>query len=97
MSSFQLRIALRGAGLWAACLIGAEVIDRALLKGEFSTDELYKVLTSGKNWDWSNKGEFKGYSGAGGAQEIANKVIRELQEEGKISVKSLYSKIMNDN
>jgi DGQHR domain-containing protein len=89
-------LTLRGAGLWAVCLIGAEVIDRALVKGEYTADELYKILNSGKTWDWSNKGEFKGYSGVSGAQEIANRVIREFQEEGNISVKNLYNKIMGD-
>jgi DGQHR domain-containing protein len=90
-------LTLRGAGLWAVCLIGAEVIDRTLLKGEFSSDEMYKILSSGVKLDWSNKGDFKGYSGVTGAQEISNRVIREFQEEGKISVKNLYSRIMNDS
>lgn len=87
-------LVLRGAGLWAICIIGAEVIDRVLTQGSFSVESMYKVLTSGRNWDWSNKGDFQGYGGAGGAQQITGIVIAEFQDESGVSVKNLFKQIM---
>lgn len=89
-------LVLRGAGLWAICLIGADVIDKVLGKGTFKEDAMYEVLTSGKNWDWSNKGDFQGYSGAGGAQKISDFVTSEFQDDSGISVKQLFKQIMTD-
>jgi len=87
-------LVLRGAGLWAICLIGADVIDRVLSKGSFSVESMYSVLTSGRDWDWSNKGDFQGYGGAGGAQQITGIVIAEFQDESGVSVKNLFKQIM---
>jgi DGQHR domain-containing protein len=85
---------LRGAGLWAICLIGADVVDRVLTKGSFSVEAMYNVLISGRDWDWSNKGEFQGYGGAGGAQQITGIVIAEFQDDSGVSVKNLFKQIM---
>jgi DGQHR domain-containing protein len=87
-------IVLRGAGLWAICLIGADVIDRVLKKGTFTDEAMYEILTSGRNWDWSNKGNFQGYSGAGGAQKISDFVTGEFQDESGVSVRQLFKEIM---
>lgn len=66
-------IILRGAGLWAISFLGAQVIDRALINNKFDKDSLLKILNSGKDWDWSNKGSFVGMSGRSGALEISNR------------------------
>jgi DGQHR domain-containing protein len=87
-------LVLRGAGLWAICLIGADVIDRVLTKGSFSVESMYNVLTSGQEWDWSNKGDFQGYAGAGGAQQVSGLVIAEFQDDSGVSVKNLFRQIM---
>lgn len=87
-------IMLRGAGLWAICFIGAYVIDRALLRAEFKTSQMLTILQSGKEWDWGKKGEFKGFSGRGGALEISKMVIRKLQDESRMSTKQLLEEIM---
>ncbi len=92
----RAHIILRGAGLWAICFIGAIVIDRSLARGKFATDDMVKVLKSGKNWDWSNAGPFKGYSGRGGALEISNTVTRELFDESRPSTKDLFKRIMQE-
>jgi DGQHR domain-containing protein len=89
-------ILLRGAGLWAACFIGAEVIDRTLGQGKYKSDDMLKVLRSGKKWDWTKDGEFKGLSGRGGAVRIRDLVIGELADESGVSVKSLFEKIMSE-
>jgi DGQHR domain-containing protein len=88
---------LRGAGLWGICFIGAEVIDRVLARGKFRTDEMYRILKSGKDWDWSNAGDFQGYSGRGGALKISNNVTAEFQDESGVSVKALFGKIMSED
>ena len=89
-------ITLRGAGMWAICLLGAEVIDRALSKGEFSTDSMYKILKSGADWDWSTDGDFQGYSGQGGASKISGMIVAEFADESGSSLKKLYKEIMMD-
>lgn len=89
-------ILLRGAGLWGICFIGAEVIDRVLAQSKFKSEDMYRVLRSGKNWDWSNKGDFLGLGGRGGATQISNKVTAEFQDESGMSVKSLFGEIMKD-
>jgi hypothetical protein len=86
---------LRGAGLWGACFIGAEVVDRVLSRGAFDAESMLEVLRSGRRWDWSNDGDFRGYSGRGGAAQISNNVTSELKDETGTSVKALFRKIMD--
>ena len=52
------------------------------------------ILKSGKDWDWSRKGDFVGLSGRGGALEISNRVAMRLQDATHISTKQLFDKIM---
>lgn len=88
-------IILRGAGLWAICFLGAQVIDRALLNDKYKPESLLEILNSGKNWDWSNKGSFTGYSGRGGALEISIKVGRNLKDSDQLSTDELFDEIMS--
>ena len=90
-------IMLRGSGLWAICFIGAQVIDRALLQGEFRASQMLTILRSGKDWDWGKKGDFKGLGGRGGAVEISNRVTRQLQAGSGLSTKQLFDKIMAED
>jgi len=87
-------ILLRGAGLWAICFLGSEVIDRALLEDKFDSKYMLSILKSGKDWDWGRKGDFVGLSGRGGALEISNRVARKLQNETRMSTKQLFDRIM---
>jgi DGQHR domain-containing protein len=89
-------IMLRGAGLWSICFLGAQVIDRALLNDKYQVDSLLEILCSGKDWDWSNKGSFVGYSGRGGALEISIKVGRHLKDSDQLSTDQLFNEIMSD-
>lgn len=90
-------ILLRGSGLWAICFIGAHVIDRALLQDHFNAKDMISILKSGKEWDWSRKGDFIGLGGRGGASEISKKVTKNLQDESRMSTKQLFDKIMADD
>lgn len=87
-------IMLRGVGLWAICFLGAQVIDRALIRDKFKAEDFLKVLQSGREWNWSRNGDFKGYSGRGGALEISSKIARYLQDEDHMSTKKLFDQIM---
>ena len=88
-------IILRGAGLWAICFLGAQVIDRALLNDKFKSEDLFEILNSGREWDWSNRGSFTGYSGRGGALEISIKVARHLKDSDQLSTDELFREIMS--
>ena len=87
-------ITLRGSGLWAVCFIGAHVIDRALMQDKFSADIMIEILRSGKDWDWSKQGDFKGLGGRGGALEISKLVTAKLQDEKRMSSMQLFETIM---
>lgn len=86
-------LTLRGAGLWAICQIGANVIDNVLVKEKFDDKSMLQVLESGKDWDWRGSGSFKGLGGRSGAAEISKKVI---QGFSKKSSSILFDKIMED-
>jgi DGQHR domain-containing protein len=90
-------IMMRGAGLWGICFIGAQVIDRALLKDSFKGSEMATILRSGKEWDWGKKGDFKGLGGRAGALEISNRVTRKLQDDTRMSTKQLFDRIMAED
>jgi DGQHR domain-containing protein len=87
-------ILLRGSGLWAICFLGAQVVDRALLQDLFDTKHMLTILKSGKEWDWSRKGDFIGLGGRAGALEISNRVVMYLQDSTRMSTKQLFDKIM---
>lgn len=89
-------LVLRGAGLWGVCFLGAEIIDRALSKGQFQPESMLKILRSGKTWDWTNDGDFQGYSGRGGATKIRDAIVAELSDESGNSLRDLYKKIMDE-
>ena len=90
-------ILLRGSGLWAIFFIGAQVIDRVLQQGQHSSNEMLVILKSGKDWDWSNKGDFKGLGGRAGAVEISIRVVKRLHSGSRISTKELFDQIMSDS
>jgi DGQHR domain-containing protein len=75
-------IVLRSTGFWAMAFIGSDVIDRVVTAGKFSTDDMLDLLRSGKNWDWSNEGDFRGFGGRDGAVRIANQVTKEFVSSG---------------
>lgn len=85
---------LRGAGLWGACFLGSDVIDRALAKKDFSPKAMELILRSGRKWNWARNGDFQGLSGRGGAVKIADRIIRELRDDNGISMKDLLSEIL---
>lgn len=96
-SSPKEYILLRGSGLWAACFLGAHVIDRALQRDQFTSKHMLAILKSGKEWDWSRKGHFIGLGGRGGALEISNRIVQKLTDDGRMSTEQLFDRIMADD
>lgn len=88
---------LRGAGLWGSCFLGAEVIDRALAQGKYKPDDMLKVLRSGRVWDWSKDGPFRGFSGRSGAVRIRDLIVAEMVDEAGISLKAVMKQIADEN
>jgi len=84
---------LRGAGLWATCYLGGAIIDRCLAEGKIEISYMLQQLKSGRDWNWENNGDFKGFSGHGGAKEIADMVKRNLPTKSGISMVALKAKI----
>lgn len=84
---------LRGAGLWGICFLGAEVIDRTLARGLFGVGDQLKVLRSGRSWNWHRDGDFKGFSGRGGALKIRDMIVGEFVSDDGKSLKSLLKEI----
>lgn len=89
-------IMLRGSGLWAICFLGSQVIDRSLLQDKYKTDQMLEILKSGKQWNWSKKGDFVGLGGRAGALEISNRISRFIQDDNHLSTNQLFKKIMSD-
>jgi DGQHR domain-containing protein len=87
---------LRGAGLWGVCFIGAEIIDRVLSAGKFDKASMLSLLQSGGQWDWTNRGDFQGLSGRGGAVKIRDRVVAEIPDEKGVSLSDLYRQIMKE-
>jgi hypothetical protein len=94
--SFFFSPALRGAGLWGACFLGAEVIDRALARGNYKIDDMARILKSGPEWDWSKNGSFEGLSGRSGAVKIRDRIAAELADESGMSLKAVMRQIAED-
>ena len=90
-------IILRGSGLWAICFIGGNVIDKVLIQEKYKSNDMLKILKSGKNWNWSNNGDFKGYGGRGGALEISKKVVNQFFGGSKMSSQDFIKKMMEDD
>jgi DGQHR domain-containing protein len=84
---------LRGAGFWAICFLGAEVIDRALADSKYKVKDMLAILQSGQEWNWHRDGDFKGYSGRAGAVEMRDRIAAELEDGSGVSLKNLMSKI----
>jgi hypothetical protein len=57
---------------------------------------MLEILMSGKQWNWSKKGDFIGLGGRAGALEISNRISRFLKDENHMSTNQLFKKIMSD-
>ncbi len=95
-ASPRQHVMLRGAAFWGVCFLGAEIADRALARGKYKAEDMLAILRSGRNWNWSNGGDFSGLSGRGGAVRIRDMIVAELAEEETVSLKSLMKQISDE-
>jgi hypothetical protein len=69
---------LKGIGIWTFSQVGAEVIDRCLVRGILAAtleNEMGEYLRQTKLvFDWRSGGDIQGYGGQKGARDAANKM-----------------------
>lgn len=85
----------KGVGLYAISYVGIEVIDRSLLKGKFSSDDMLEYLKQMPSERLAS-GETAAYSGRGGGRKLANDIIENLEEEGEVSLSKLQKLILSE-
>jgi DGQHR domain-containing protein len=87
----------RGVGLYAISYLGVEIIDRCLLKGKYSTNDMLKYLKQLPEADvFSSKGGSL-YAGRSGGRMLANELISNLEDEGEISLSKLQKMILGES
>ena len=85
----------KGVGLYAISYVGIEVIDRSLLKGKFSSDDMLTYLKQMPSEPLA-KGQTATYAGRGGGRKLANDLIANLEEEGEVSLSKLQKLILSE-
>ncbi len=83
----------RGVGLYAISYVGIEIIDRALLKGKFSSNDMYHYLKQMPP-EALLSGQTLPYAGRGGGRKMANDLISNLGEDGEMSLTALQKIIL---
>lgn len=76
---------LKGVGIWTFSQVGAEILDRCLVRGVAPgklEDEMEQYLRQTRLvFDWRRDGDIKGYGGKTGAQDLAAKMKAALSDE----------------
>ena len=85
----------KGVGLYAVSYAGIEVIDRALLKGKYSSQDMLEYLNQMPTESLA-KGGTAAYAGRGGGRKLANDLIANLEEEGEVSLSKLQKLILSE-
>ena len=89
---------LKGFGIWTFSRLGAEVIDRCLVRGVAPgklEDEMSQYLRQTKLiFDWRSGGDIRAYGGLGGAREAANKMKAALSDED-INISQIAAAVKN--
>jgi len=88
-------IIFKGAGLYAITYVGIEIIDRCLLKGRYSSDDMFNYLKKIQNVERLSSKQGIPFAGRGGGRKIAADLISELEEEGEVSLNTLQKLILS--
>ncbi len=86
----------KGVGLYAISYVGIEVIDRSLLKGRFSSNDMLEYLKQLPSESLASK-ETLPYAGRGGGRKLANDLIADLEDEGEVSLATLQKMILRES
>ncbi len=87
-------IIFKGVGLYAVSYVGIEIIDRSLLKGKYSSNDMLEYLKQLPSEQLLSKKALP-YAGRGGGRKLANDLIADLEEEG-ISLAKLQKLILSE-
>ncbi len=85
----------KGVGLYAISYVGIEVIDRALLKGKYSSEEMLDYLKQMPSESLASGGT-AAYAGRGGGRKLANDLLANLEEEGGVNLSKLQQMILSE-
>jgi DGQHR domain-containing protein len=86
----------KGVGLYAISYVGIEIIDRSLLKGKYSSQDMLEYLQQIPPEALATK-ETLPYAGRGGGRKLANDLIANLEEEGEVSLSKLQKLILGES
>lgn len=86
----------KGVGLYAISYVGIEIIDRSLLKGKYSSQDMLAYLQQLPPEKLSTK-ETLPYAGRGGGRKLANDLLANLEEEGEVSLSKLQKLILGES
>jgi DGQHR domain-containing protein len=89
-------IVFKGVGLYAITYLGIEIIDRCLLKGKFTSEDMLDYLQKVPNKEVFLAKSGIPYAGRSGGRRIASDLIANLEEEGEISLAKLQKMILGD-
>lgn len=85
----------KGVGLYAISYVGIEVIDRSLLKGKHTSEDMLEYLKQMPSESLASGGTAT-YAGRGGGRKLANDMIANLAEEGEMSLLKLQKLILSE-
>jgi len=94
----QKSMLLKGIGIWTFSQLGAEVIDRCLVRGVAPgklEDEMSEYLRQTKLiFDWRSGGDIRGYGGRTGARDASNKMKAALSDED-VNISQIAAAVRN--
>jgi hypothetical protein len=85
----------KGVGLYAISYVGIEVIDRALMKGKYTSEAMLEYLRQ-LPADQLASGGTAAYAGRGGGRKLANDLIANLEDDAGVSLNKLQKMILSD-
>jgi len=87
-------IIFKGVGLSAISYLGVEIIDRCLWKARYETTDMLDYLRQLSDIDILQKSGSLPYASRGGGRKLANDLIKDLEEEGEVSLTKLQKQIL---
>jgi DGQHR domain-containing protein len=89
-------VIFKGAGLYGAAYLGIEIIDRCLLKGKYSSEDMLEYLKKLPNPEVLSSKHGIVYAGRSGGRKLASDLIAELEDEGELSLSKLQKLILEE-
>ena len=90
-------ILLKGVGLYAISYLGIDIIDRCLLKGKFTPSDMFAYLHKLPDKEVFSRRGAIALAGRAGGKKIAGDLMKDLEEEGEVSMSKLQKMILSSN